>query len=182
MGNAKRKKLEYDIHHNKKENVPRTRQELFDHDRDWLESLKRTDPEAYAWHNKFMNEWANASIKKVGTKKRADGTRVYGSGTPEKGSIHNTNELAKKAYDDNNARNSDIYTVSKANNLLNDVVSETDRNDGWYITNPDLTENYIIDSMEKKESEYLTKEEFLELKDNLTPDMLVFYLAMYDID
>ncbi len=179
---GKRKKFQYDEKHNKKANVPRTRQELFDHEVEWLRWLEKNDPKNYEYHVKFMNEWANASIKKVGTKVRKDGTRVYGSGKPAAGSIHNTNELAKKAYDDNNARNGDIYSVSKANNLLNDVVSETDRNDGWYITNPGLTEDYIIDSLEKKETEYLTKEEFLEMRDLLTPDMLVFYLAMYDLE
>lgn len=178
----KKRKLNYDKKHFKKKNVPRNKQELLDCDPEVLKRLEREDPDAYAYYMRFTNEWVNGSIKKVGTKRRADGTRVYGSGKPEVGSIHNTNELAKKVYDANNARNNDLYAISKANNLLNDVVTETERNDGWYITNPELTEDYIIESMEQKETEYLTREEFLEIKDQLTPDMLLFYLAMYDLE
>lgn len=168
--------------HLQKRNTTRVRQELLDYDQEWLNSLKDTDPNAYEYYIKFMNEWVNGSVKKVGTRKRKNGTRIYGSGKPAPGSIHNTNELAKKVYDANNARNADLYSVNKANNLLNDVIAEAENNDGWYITNPELTENYLINNMEKKESEYLTKEEFLSMQDQLTPEMLVFYLALYDND
>lgn len=162
----------------------RVRSELLDYDPEWLKWLKENHPDEYLYYAQFMDEWVGGAIEKTGTKKRKDGTTIYNSGKVAPGHIHNTQELAKDVMDRNNRRNNDVFGVSRANNLMSDVVSELDKNDGWYITQPKLTEDALISQIEEKQEDdsILSYKEYLKVKDQLTPEMLVFYMSIYELD
>ncbi|NDE09873.1 MAG: hypothetical protein EBZ95_04815 [Chitinophagia bacterium] len=153
-------------------NMPKVRREFLDYDAEYLKFLKKNHPEEYLYLAQFVDEWVGANIRK--SKKT---NRVL------PGHLHSTNKLAKERYDANNRRNNDILGVARANNLANDVINELQRNDGWYITDANLTEDALISSLEQKNNtdNLLTKEEFEKVKDILTPDMYLFYLAYFDI-
>ena len=159
----------------------KVRKELIDYSPEYLKDLKANHPEEYEYLAKFIDEYVNANVLKTKSKKRKDGTTIYGSGKVRKGQLHNTAELAKDVYDANNRRNNDVLGVARANRLMNDIDTEVQQKDGWYVTNPELTEDAMISDIDENE-QVLSKEEFLELKDNLTPEMLLFYLALYELE
>lgn len=152
--------------------MPKVRRELLDYDKDFIEDLKKNHPEEYLYLAQFTDEWAGANVRK--TK----------AGKVKSGHLHSTNELAKDVYDRNNRRNNDVLGVSRINNLASDIVSEIDKNDGWYITQAGLTEEAIISQLEEKNSEgsLLSYKEYLKVKDQLTPEMLLFYLSIYELE
>lgn len=145
--------------------APRTRKELLDYD-----YLKKLSPEELEYLAKFTDEYVGASISK--TK----------SGRVKKGHLHNTKELAKDCYDRNNRRNNDVLGVTKANFLLSEINNELDKNDGFYITNPELTEDAIIQGIEDNDSDdsILSYNEYQKLKYNMTPEMILFYESIYE--
>lgn len=153
-------------------NMPKVRRELLDYDPEYLKFLKKYHPEEYLYLAQFVDEWIGANVRK---------SKKTGKVLP--GHLHNTKELAKECYDANNKRNNDVLSVARANNLANDVISELQRNDGWYINDASLTEIATISEIEKKDSDesLLTLEEFEKVKDFLTPEMLLFYLAYFNI-
>lgn len=165
-------------------NQTKVRQELLDYPPEYLQDLKDNHPEEYLYLAQFTDEWVGGAISKVGTKKRKDGTTIYNSGKVAPGHLHSTTALAKDVMDRNNRRNNDILGVSKVNNLASDVVTELNSNDGWYVTRPEYTEDALIAQLDEKNTDdaVLSREEFLEIKDKLTPEMLTFYLALYDLE
>lgn len=143
--------------------APRTRKELMDYD-----YLNKLNPEELAYLGKFTDEYVGAAVVKTKT------------GKVKRGQLHNTKELAKDCYDRNNWRNNDVLGVTKANFLLSDINNELDNNDGFYITNPELTEDAIIQGMEDKDnSTILSYNEYQKLKHSMTPEMVLFYEAIY---
>jgi hypothetical protein len=144
--------------------APRTRKELLDAD-----YLKKLSPEELEWYAQFTDEWAGASVSK--TK----------SGKIKAGYLHNTKELAKDCYDRNNRRNNDVLGVTKANSLLSEISNELNKNDGFYITDPELTEDALIHRIEEKENEdaILSYSEYQKLKHNMTDEMIIFYESIY---
>lgn len=171
MAKQKKKRTARNIF--KKSDQPRVRAEFLDYSPEYLRWLEKTDPKAFEFLAQFNDEYIGANIVK--DKK---------SGKP-KGAIHKKAKHVKEIYDANNRRNNDLLGVSRANNLAGDVVSELDRNDGWYITNAKLTEDAIISEMETKKHEgndILTYRQYLKVKDKLTPEMLLFYMAIYEMD
>lgn len=159
--------------------APKTRKELLDYD-----YIHKLNPEQKDWLGQFTEEWAGGAVKKTKAKIRKDGTKIRGSGKVRKDQIHNTEELAKDCFDRNNRRNIDVLGVASANRLTSEISAELKNQDGWYITNPDLTEDALIKGIDRKEDldeDLLTFEEFKKVKDNLTPEMLLFYLAYFDL-
>lgn len=150
--------------------MPKTRRELLDYDPVYLKYLEKNHPEEFLYLAQFTDEWAGANVRKD------DNGRV------KKGYLHSTKELAKDVYDRNNRRNNDVLGVSRINGLASDVVSELDKNDGWYVTQAGLTEEALIAQIDEKNSDdsILTKEEYLKVKNQLTPEMLLFYLSIYE--
>lgn len=152
-------------------NVPKVRKELLDYDPEFLRKLQKEDPKAYEYLAAFTDEYVGAAISK--TK----------AGKVKAGYLHNTNELAKDRYDANNRRNNDVLGVTKANNLMTNIESELRSNDGWYITNAELTENAIIEKIDSEnENELLSYEEYLELRETMTEEMILFYESYYNED
>ncbi len=153
-------------------NMPKVRREFLDYDPEYLKFLKKHHPEEYLYLAQFVDEWVGANIRK---------SKKTGRVLP--GHLHNTAELAKERYDANNRRNNDVLGVARANNLANDVINELQRNDGWYITDTNLTENALISEIEEKNNDenILSKEEFDKIKDQLNPEMLLFYLVHFNI-
>lgn len=152
-------------------NAPKVRKELLDYDPEFLKKLKKQDPKAFEFLAAFTHEYVDAAISK--TK----------AGKVKAGYLHNTPELAKDRYDANNRRNNDVLGVTKANNLMTDIESELRSNDGWYITNTELTENAIIEKIDNEnESELLSYEEYLELRETMTEEMILFYESYYNED
>lgn len=145
----------------------RTRKELLD--ADYLDKLSEVDLRYYA---QFTDEWAGANIRK------------NKNGQVKKGHLHNTKELAKERYDANNHRNNDVFTVNKANHLLQDLHAKLDESDGWYVCNVELTENAMIQQLEEKESNdsILSLQEYKELKNNMTEEMKQFYNKYYKLN
>lgn len=159
--------------------APKVRKELLDYDPEFLRKLKKENPEDYKYLAQFIDEYVGGSVSKKS------------NGTVKPGHLHSTKELAKDVYKKNNDRNNDVLGVSRANNLASDVITELQKNDGWYITNAGLTEEAIISQFEEKESEesILSRKEFKKLKKKIdageaymTPEMLLFYLDLYDED
>lgn len=128
---------------------PRPRAELLDYD--YLDQL---DTKSLNWLKQFSDEYVSASIEK---KK---------NGKPKKKYIHTKPEHIKSIYDANNWRNNDVYGVSRANNLLSDVNSLAESNDGWYITNTAYTEDSIIANLDSNEqNELLNVSEYFSCRD-----------------
>lgn len=148
--------------------MPKVRRELLDYDAAYLKDLKKNHPEEYLFLAQFTDEWAGANVRK--TK----------AGKVRTGHLHNTDALAKDVYTRNNNRNNDVLGISRANNLAFDVVTELNKNDGWYVTNPELTEDAAISNMESTEpQEILSYEEYLKLRNNMTEEMILFYETLY---
>lgn len=153
--------------------MPKVRKELLDYDTEYLNFLKKHHPEEYLFLAQFIDEWVGANIRKS----KKDGRVLPGH-------LHSTKKLAKECYDSNNKRNNDLLGVARANNLAYDVITELNKNDGWYINDANLTEKAIISDIENKnnESELLTFEEFEKVKNQLQPEMLLFYLMYFDLE
>ncbi len=103
------------------------------------------------------------------------------AGKVKAGYLHNTTELAKDCYDRNNRRNNDVLGVTKANSLLSEIHNEIDKNDGFYITNPQLTEDALIQRIEDKDGDdaILSFDEYQKLKHTMTEEMIIFYESIY---
>lgn len=166
----KRKKVRYDSL--KKSHNTKVRHDLLD--ADYLGKLSK---EEYRWYAQFTDEYVGGAVKK------------NSDGSIQKGHLHNTPELAKKCYDDNNRRNSDLYSVTKANNLmtstdLNFTGSENKINTNnspsgmrneythFGFTNHELTEQALIAEIESEEyKEELTFKEYIMVRQNMMPEI-----------
>lgn len=162
-----------------KNQTPKVRHEFIDYSEEDLRRIKRQDIDAYNYLVQFIDEREGANITKVTYK---DGRRKV-----KAGHIHSTNALAKDVYDQNNARNNDVYGVSKINGLLQYGFLYGEHEDHFekvLSRQPSMYEDAILSSIEKKDNvdDILTKEEYLEMKDLLTPEMLLFYLNLYEND
>lgn len=157
----------------------RSRKEFIDYD--YIKDLSEDEKKLLA---QFTDEYYGGAVHKTKSRIRKDGTTVYGSGKIRSGHLHNTDELAKDCYDRNNRQNNDVLGITKANHLVKELTQELADKDGWYITNAELTEEALLSNIEKNETEeaYLSREEFEAVRDSLTPEMLVFYLALYDLE
>lgn len=131
----------------------KVRKELLDAD-----YLHKLDPEALKFYAQFTDEYVGGAIEK------------NKNGSVKSGHLHNTKKLAKECYDSNNRRNVDIYSVTKANHLMNNIDDEIERNDGWYVNKPDLIEDAIIKNIDNPESDIMDLEEYILLKSNMTPE------------
>lgn len=142
--------------------VPRVRQELLD--ADYLGKLSKDE---LLWYAKFMDEYVGANITK-----NKETNRVAA------GHLHRRNDQRKAIFKANNDRNNDVHSVNKANNLLYNIETQ---NDGWYIHNAELTELATIANIDNKkiEEQILTREEYEEVKDILTPEVRKFYKKIY---
>jgi hypothetical protein len=145
-------------------------------DADYLSKLSKKD---YRWYAQFTDEYAGGSVKK-----NADGSI-------QKGHIHNTPELAKKCYDDNNRRNVDLYGVTKANNLMHSIDpgfngSETKLNSSHspsnvgneytHYSNLELTELAVISEIDNQENEEeLTFKEYIMARKQMVPEAREYY-------
>lgn len=128
--------------------------------RDLLDAdyINKLTPEEKRWYAQFIDEYVGGSIEKTKT------------GKVKSGHLHNTKALAKECYDANNRRNVDIMSVTKANRLLSAIDPELDTRDGWYITNPQLTEDSVISGLDKQEQEELSLAEYITLKNNFNKE------------
>ena len=124
--------------------------------RDLLDAdyINKLTPDEKRWYAQFIDEYVGGAVEKTKT------------GKVKSGHLHNTKALAKECYDANNRRNVDIMSVTKANRLLSVIDPELDTRDGWYITNPQLTEDSVISGLDKIENEELTLAEYITLKNN----------------
>jgi len=155
--------------------APKVRKDLLD--ADYLDTL---DEETFKWYAQFTDEWSAGAIKKDSM------------GRITRGHIHRTNALAKELYDANNKRNNDIYGVSKANGLVQNldmVVGENNETiENKLINNVNLTELAINESIDNKvqdENELLTKREFLKMVKNgakIPQEMFDFYKKYYNLE
>lgn len=143
---------------------PRVRKELVDFD-----YIDKLTPQEKEWLAQFVDESIGASISK--TK----------SGKISAGQIHNTQKLAKEAYDANNRRNNDVYSVTKANGLLFDIKHKYDLEETDLHINHTLSEDAIIAKIENEEQDILTFEEFNKLHSEITlnSEVKTFYLELY---
>ena len=130
----------------------KVRKELLDAD-----YLKDLDPETFRWYAQFTDEYVGGAVHK------------NKQGKVKSGYLHNTKALAKKCYDDNNRRNIDIYTVTKANHLMSNIDDELSNNDGWYVANPGLDEDAQINNIDNPEDNMpMPLEEYILLKNQMT--------------
>ena len=130
--------------------------------------LKKIPKYALEWYAQFIDESVGGAVEK--TK----------SGKVKAGYLHNTPELAKQCYDDNNRRNRDVYGVSRANGMLKSIEWEMgeEANDGWYVKNPMLTEDAIISHLDSKvdpDESLLSFKEYVMVRDNMKEEMREMY-------
>jgi hypothetical protein len=86
-------------------------------------------------------------------------------GKPKKGHIHKTKEQAKSIFDDNNKRNNDVYGVTKINGLLEmDLAGLAMNRDIWNDTDPNITEDVMLLSIDVKRNPENYPEIFEEQK------------------
>ena len=82
----------------------RIKQEFFD--QDYIDQLSEKEKD---WLSKFNDEWLGARVRSFKKLKR------YGN---KGGQLHKTKKKIKECYDNNNARNRDIFGVSRATGRL----------------------------------------------------------------
>lgn len=153
----------------KKHNT-KVRHELLDAD-----YLKKLSKKELAWYAQFTDEYVGGAV----SKDKATGEVL-------KGHIHNTPELAKKCYDDNNRRNSDLYSVTKANNLMTSMQLDFKGNKldlkhstGDFIaeytpvTDTTLTERALVAELDRKNdgSEELSFKEYVMVRGNMIAEI-----------
>lgn len=140
----------------------RVRWELLD--ADYLNKLSIEELNYYA---QFIDEYVGAAISK------------NRNGTPRKGHLHKTAELAKSCYDANNRRNNDLFSVSKALNRMTSLditASENSQDDSTFIekhtlTDTNLTEKAIIAQIDSGEqNEVLSFKEYIKVRALMTED------------
>jgi hypothetical protein len=142
--------------------IPRVRKELVE-----VDYLNQLNADELKWLAQFTDEYVSASIQKDK------------SGRVKSGHIHSTKELAKDCYDMNNKRNNDVHSVTRANNLLYNIDEVLLEKDGFYVNNPELTEDSAIKNIDDEGEEILTFDEYQKLKNNLTEDVREFYEQYY---
>jgi hypothetical protein len=130
-------------------------------DADYLKDIPK---DALEWYAQFIDESVGGAVEKTKT------------GKVKAGYLHNTPELAKQCYDDNNRRNRDIYGVSRANGMLKSIDWEMgeEANDGWYVKNPMLTEDAIISHLDEKnnpEEALLSFKEYIMVRDQMKEEV-----------
>lgn len=76
--------------------TPKVRREFLD-----MDYIDKLNPKEKEWLNKFTEEYLNASFKN----KPSD--------------LHKSKKSKRTIYNQNNARNRDMFSIAKANNLLN---------------------------------------------------------------
>lgn len=116
----------------------KVRQELVDYD--YLDKLSDAEKD---WLNQFTGEYVGASFKK--TK----------AGNYSGKNLHKGKKMRKDCYDRNNWRNNDVYSVTKANDMLKDEEARKDFLEAVSssITTKDVEDNLInkIDGTSEKE-------------------------------
>ncbi len=129
----------------------KVRRELLDYD-----YLHKLNAEELKWLAQFTDEYVGGAVHKK-------------NGRVMNGYLHSTNELAKACYDANNKRNSDIFTVGKANNFVHTIEGKLDeKQDGWYILNPTLVEDALIAQIEdKRNHKKLSFKEYVMLRSKM---------------
>lgn len=111
--------------------MPKVRQEFLD-----IDYLNQLSPKEKEWLNKFMEEHLNASFKN------------------NKTDLTKTKEQKKKIYNQNNARNRDLYAISKANGLLQLESSASKREIiNTHSSGYNLTEDTLIDKIDNPDEE-----------------------------
>lgn len=134
---------------------PKVRRELLD--MDYLHKLK---PDELKWLAQFTDEYVGGAIQKS-------------NGKVTKGHIHKSIDLAKSCYDANNRRNSDIFSVGKANNFVHTIEGKLDeKQDGWYVINPKLVEDALIAQIEEKRTNpILSFKEYITLRPKMVEEI-----------
>lgn len=112
-----------------------------------LELVKDPLIEGYAKENNLMYKRAKTEMKGGGY------TPIKSEGKPKKGHIHKTKAQAKSIFDANNNRNNDLLGVTKINGLLEgDIHDLANKKDIWIESNPQSTEDAIIELIDLKKS------------------------------
>jgi hypothetical protein len=116
-----------------------------------MDYLHLLPEEEYVWYAQFVDEYYGASIKK------------NKNGDVSKGQLHTTKVLVKDCYDRNNKRNNDVFSIAKANNLLNSIDQSIDPQSGrtmpacvdksTHSTNMNLYEDAMLEYLDKKEDD-----------------------------
>lgn len=160
--------------------IPRVRREFLDVDKEFIDFLKKNHYDIYLYYAQFMDEYLGAAVKKTKT------------GRIKKGHLHNTEELLKPVRDANNRRNNDVYGVTKANGLLFNIT-DLNNNLGSRVEEaskvnkrPELVEDAVIAKIDEIEASdekdlLLSEKEFKALRNQLTDEMVQFYLKRYNL-
>lgn len=141
-------------------------------DADYLDKLS---PEELKWYAQFTDEYVGGAISK------------NKDGTPKKGHIHKTKELAKSCYDSNNRRNNDLFSIAKATNRVMSLNSTSNSGTNHGISgsgsnvessvekstvkNPLLQEQATIAQIDSKEHlEQLSFKEYIKVRKYMTDE------------
>jgi hypothetical protein len=112
---------------------PRTRWESLD--ADYIDKLS---PEEKAFYSKFVDEYYGAALAKESEPKKW------------KKDLHKTKELRKECRDRNNARNRDLYTISRTHGWVSSYEENKDVLDEGRTIQADLNERAIIKKLDSE--------------------------------
>lgn len=123
----------------------RIRQEYVDHD--YVDKLDDTEKNCkmpdgtpcteMEWLSGFMDEWNSAAV--TGIKDTSDKTAKEGN------QFHQTSKEAKECTDRNNARNRDMLSIAKAQNMVHGQDYETLQD--WIEEKQEINTNYTEDAL-----------------------------------
>ncbi len=109
------------------------RQDLIDYD-----YLTKLSPEEKEWLNKFTEEYVSASFKK----NKKTGRYV--------GNLHKNKQQRKDCYDRNNARNRDMFAISKTMNKLDGDEVLVDYLEDASFEDPGIVEDQVIEAIDAR--------------------------------
>lgn len=106
------------------------RQELFD--QDYIDKLSDKEKQ---WLSNFNEEYISSNFNHPGRK------------------LHKSKKSKRDCYNRNNARNRDIYSIAKTNDMLKDDKSTQAIIEDQSVVNPEDTENFLVDMIDFKKNQ-----------------------------
>jgi len=138
------------------------------HDLDYSNNLSIKDQK---WMSQFMEEYLGAQLDEETLQNKY-----------KRKAFHKSKKKRKDCFDRNNARQRDIYGLSRAIGTLDNLDAPMIENMEEAHVDPNYEEIHIeILEAESEQNSILSLKEYETLKDNLTPEAKAFYIKHYKL-
>lgn len=138
------------------------------HDLDYSNNLSAKDQ---VWMSQFMEEYLGAQLDEDTLKNKY-----------KRKAFHKSKKKRKDCFDRNNARQRDIYGLSRAIGTLDNLDAPMIEHMDEAHVDPNYEEMHIeILEAESEQNSILSLKEYEILKDNLTPEAKAFYIKYYKL-